>query len=103
METAQPLTESEIAEPLTPSLPTLPDELKYLILTHLDVPSAIRLRFTCRLFYSFIRQPSHSDWLLIEREPYFIARNLIACGGCCRLRKAEKFSYHMRTRSEERR
>lgn len=26
-----------------------------------------------------------------------MARNLIACGGCCRLRKAQKFSYHMRT------
>ena len=84
------------------SLTTLPNELKYNILLYLTVPEAIRLRATCRTFYTFIRQPTHAEWLLIEREGYFIARNLIACGGCCRLRHHSKFSYHMRTAPPER-
>ncbi|KAH8756843.1 hypothetical protein BGZ57DRAFT_772259, partial [Hyaloscypha finlandica] len=62
------------------------------IISHLDIPSTLKLRLTNRHFHTLNPYPTHVTLLLVERTPWAVAPNLYRCMDCLRLRFQEKFA-----------
>jgi hypothetical protein len=84
------------------TLSDLPNEIHLDIIARLPYDAKARLRLTNRYFHGLILLFSHDDLLVAEEEEYAVARDLLTCKHCLRLRHKSEFGENMTKKKKAR-